>query len=214
LAHELAGLLAEMPESPDIGNDFRAWKNDRLMAHYTLVKPWCELILGQYIPMAVRGAVKGVSLLFPMEKLFEQYVESQLKKQLPAQYWLQSQARSASLCWHDDADIFQLRPDYLVRDGKKTVLAMDAKWKLINSVDRDNKYGLSQSDFYQMFAYGHKYLGGEGDMMLIMPLTELFDCVLPSFDFSADLRLWVTPFDLVTGKLAWPPALSAYLLAP
>jgi 5-methylcytosine-specific restriction enzyme subunit McrC len=25
-----------------------------------------------------------------------------------------------------------------------------------------DKYGLSQADFYQMFAYGHKYLKGGG----------------------------------------------------
>ncbi|MCD9029914.1 McrC family protein [Luteimonas sp. BDR2-5] len=26
--------------------------------------------------------------------------------------------------------------------------------------DSDTKYGLSQADFYQLYAYGQKYLGG------------------------------------------------------
>lgn len=204
LAHELAGLLADIPHSVDTRADFRAWRKDRLMAHYAAVRPWCELVLGEHMPLAVRGAVNGISLLFPMEKLFERYVEVRLSKQLPRPYRLKAQARSESLCVHDGADMFQLRPDFLVHDGDKTMLVMDAKWKLLTVADRDNKYGLSQSDFYQMFAYGHKYLGGAGDMVLIYPKTAELDCPLPRFDFSPDLKLWVAPFDLEAGLLKWP----------
>lgn len=204
LAHELAGLFADMPHSADTGADFRAWRNDRLMAHYAAVRPWCELVLGEHMPLAVRGTVNGISLLFPMEKLFERYVEVQLSKQLPRPYRLKAQARSKSLCVQNGADMFQLRPDFLVLDGDQIMAVMDAKWKLLAVADRDNRYGLRQSDFYQMFAYGHKYLGGAGDMILIYPKTAEFDRPLPRFDFSPDLRLWVAPFDLETGLLKWP----------
>lgn len=204
LAHELAGLLADIPHSVDTKRDFRAWRNDRLMAHYAPVRPWCELVLGQHMPLAVRGAVNGISLLFPMEKLFERYVESRLAKQLLPLYSLKSQARSESLCMHEGATMFQLRPDFLVRNREKTILVMDAKWKLITAADRHNKYGLSQSDFYQMFAYGHRYLGGMGAMVLILPKATGFSEALPAFDFSSDLKLWVVPFDLDLGRLEWP----------
>ena len=173
------------------------------MAHYAAVRPWCELVLGEHMPLAVRGAVNGISLLFPMEKLFERYVEVRLSRQLPQPYRLKAQARSESLCVHDGADMFQLRPDFLVLDGDQIMAVMDAKWKLLAVADRDNRYGLSQSDFYQMFAYGHKYLGGAGDMVLIYPMTAEFDRPLPRFDFSLDLKLWVAPFDLETGLLKW-----------
>lgn len=204
LSHELAGLLAEIPDSKDIQNDFRQWSNVRLMAHYQPVRPWCELVLGQHMPLAVRGKTHGVSLLFPMEKLFERYVEVKLRKQLPAPYTLKVQAASQSLCIHDGGVIFQLRPDFLIKSGKDTVIVLDTKWKLISTNDRENKYGLSQADFYQLFAYGHKHLSGNGEMLLIYPRTGNFTSVLPQFDFSPDLKLWVAPFDLENDKMHWP----------
>lgn len=204
LSHELAGLLAEIPDSKDIQNDFQKWRGDRLMAHYQPIRPWCELVLGQHMPLALRGKTQGISLLFPMEKLFERYVETQLRKQLPVPYTLKTQAASKSLCNHDGRSIFQLRPDFLIKNGQQTVIVLDAKWKLISTNDRDNKYGLSQSDFYQLFAYGHKHLAGKGEMLIIYPQTDNFKVVLPQFYFSLDLKLWVVPFDLTNDIMHWP----------
>jgi 5-methylcytosine-specific restriction enzyme subunit McrC len=211
LSHELAGLLSEIPSSSDIKNDFRLWRKDRLMAHYQPVRPWCELVLGQQMPVALSGKTHGMSMLFPMEKLFEQYVEVQLRKQLPAKYVLKAQAASRSLCKHLGEKIFQLRPDFLVLENSKPVVILDTKWKLINSADRKNKYGLSQTDFYQLFAYGHKHLNGSGKMLLIYPKTDNFDAELPAFTFSDEvnppnppLKLWVVPFDLENDEMLWP----------
>jgi 5-methylcytosine-specific restriction enzyme subunit McrC len=209
LSHELAGLLAEVPHSRNIAADFRQWRNDRLMAHYQPVRPWCELVLGQHMPLAMRGKTHGISLLFPMEKLFERYVEVKLRKQLPASYSLKAQAASQSLCTHQDKSLFQLRPDLLIQCHQETVLVLDTKWKLLSAADTENKYCLSQSDFYQMFAYGHRYLSGEGDMILIYPKTEKFSATLQAFEFSENLRLWVTPFDLENDKMHWPSGIKA-----
>ena len=196
LSHELAGLMAEIPVSRDVQSDFRQWGNDRLMAHYQPVRAWCELVLGQDMPLSLRGSAPGISLLFPMEKLFERYVEVMLSKQLPRPYRLKPQAATHSLCTHMGKNIFKLRPDLLLQRGNDTVAVLDTKWKLISGNDRENKYGLSQADFYQLFAYGHRYLSGQGEMLLIYPKTAGFVDVLPSFDYSPDLRLWVAPFDL------------------
>lgn len=57
-------------------------------------------------------------------------------------------------------------------------------------------YGLNQADFYQLFAYGQKYLGGQGDLVLVYPKRASFLEALPVFEFSEGLRLWVVPFDL------------------
>jgi 5-methylcytosine-specific restriction enzyme subunit McrC len=78
---------------------------------------------------------------------------------------------------------------------------MDTKWKLIDKqkANGTDKYGLSQSDFYQMFAYGQKYLNGTGHMILIYPKSKTFDTPIPySFDFSDNLKLWILPFDIST----------------
>ena len=156
------------------------------------------------MPLAVRGKTNGISLLFPMEKLFERYVEVQLRKQLPAHYRLKSQARSKYLCTLNENNMFQLRPDLLIQCGEIISLVLDTKWKLLSAVDTENKFGLSQNDFYQLFAYGHKYLKGKGEMLLIYPHTKTFPDLRHPFVFSPDLRLWVVSFDLENDKMQWP----------
>lgn len=208
LAHELAGILAELPESKNTTLDFRQWRNDRLMTYYQPVRPWCDLVLGQQMPIAMQGSTQGISLLFPMEKLFETFVEKKLRKFIPLPYVLKSQANSKFLCEHDQGHMFQLRPDLLIKKGPNVVAVLDTKWKLISAANKIDKYGLSQGDFYQLFAYGHKYLeDGRGKMMLIYPKTAAFPSALGEFKYSNELKLWVTPFDLDTETMEWPVGL-------
>ena len=200
LAHELRSLLQEVPASSLVREDFRAWRTERLMAHYQPIKPWCELILNQQMPVAVAGEWQGISLLFPMEKLFERYVEAWLRRSLPPEAKLTAQASSEYLCEHDHGRIFRLEPDLLIRQGGQCWV-LDTKWKRLNTADRDKKYGLSQSDFYQLFAYGQKYLQGRGELVLIYPRRKAFQQALPPFDFGGGLRLWVLPFDMDAERL-------------
>lgn len=195
LSHELRGVLHGVPASQSVCDDFRAWRTDRLMAHYQPIKPWCELILNQQMPIAVAGEWQGISLLFPMEKLFERYVEAWLRRSLPPGAKLTAQAASEFLCEHQDGRMFRLEPDLLVRKGGQSWV-LDSKWKRLSATDRDKKYGLSQSDFYQLFAYGQKYLQGRGELVLIYPRRADFQQALAPFDFGGGLRLWVLPFDM------------------
>lgn len=197
LSHKLAGSLQELPKSDDVEKDFRLWRNDRLMAHYQPLRPWCELILHQHMPKAVAGTFRGISLLFPMEKLFESYVEKQLRSALPAGARLQKHARTKYLCSHSHTFFFRLEPDlFLNLNGEKIIL--DTKWKLLDASDSKKKYGIGQADMYQLFAYGHKYLRGKGRLILLYPSHEKFnkDKVISDFKFDNDLRLSVLPFDL------------------
>lgn len=196
LAHELRSLLVDVPSSSRPESDLRGWSSERLMAHYRAVKPWCELILNEQMPFAVTGQWQGISLLFPMEKLFERYVESWLRGRLLPGATLRSQARTEYLCQHDNDSIFRLEPDFLIHQGGQQWV-LDTKWKLIDSGNRVKNYGLSQSDFYQLFAYGRKYLKQSGgQLVLIYPSHSDFSKALASFDFHDNLRLCVLPFDL------------------
>lgn len=200
LAQELSFRLAEIPASRQEEQDFRAWGQDRLLAHYRPVKPWCELILNQHMPLAVAGEYQGMSLLFPMEKLFERFVARWLRGSLAVGVEMRTPARSQSLCEHQQKPIFQLEPDILIADGSQRWI-LDIKWKLLDATKRADKYGLSQADFYQLFAYGQRYLGGTGRMALIYPRTETFQSPLDAFDFGDGLSLEVLPFDLDQERL-------------
>lgn len=200
LAHELLIVLRELPPSANPADDFKRWRSDRLMAHYEPVRPWCELVLGRRTPLSVSGNWRGVSMLFPMEKLFERYVEAALRRALPPSAVLTSQAASRYLCQYEGKGFFQLRPDLSLTLGDQRWI-LDAKWKRLDTSAQDNRFGLSQPDFYQMFAYGQKYLDGVGDLVLIYPRTSRFLAPLGPFAYSDTMRLWALPFDLDTGRL-------------
>lgn len=197
LAQELRHLLMEVPASRDIEGDFRQWRDDRLMAHYRASRPWCELILYRAMPSALQGEWRGISLLFPMEKLFERYVESSLREQLQPGANLKAQAASEYLCHHQGQGIFQLQPDLLLHHGDHRWV-LDVKWKRLDSDNREGKYGISQGDLYQLFAYGHKYLKdqNEGHLVLIYPSWRKLTAPLPPFHLDDRLTLWVLPFEL------------------
>lgn len=203
LSHELATFLAPVPHSQDVANDFRRWRSDRLMAHYRALRPWCSLILNEQTPLSILGEWHGASLLFPMEKVFERYVETCLRQILPSDAVLTSSASSKHLCSHKGESWFLLRPDFLVQRGQQRVV-LDTKWKRLDEslAGSRDKYGLSQSDFYQLFAYGQRYLDGEGTLLLVYPMTSTFRSPLEEFAFDGKLRLAVVPFDLEKGCLS------------
>ena len=204
-AHALAGLFADITGSRDVANDLRAWRKTRLMSHYNAVRPWCELALGQHMPVAHAGATQGLSLLFPMERLFERYVEHHLQaRMVGTDYRIKRQAASQYLCKYDKRDLFLLKPDMLLKQGEKICMVLDVKWKLLSNQAQSNKYGLQQSDFYQMFAYGYKYLAGVGEMMLIYPTTPDFTGCMGRFEYAPGLGLRVAGFDLENDNMVLP----------
>lgn len=99
--------------------------------------------------------------------------------------------------------IVNLRPDLLILKDKQTLCVLDTKWKLLDSSDSKNTYGISQSDIYQLYAYGHKYLKGQDQkrLMLIYPKTERFQEPLPAFYYEDGFRLDAVPFDIDKGEL-------------
>jgi 5-methylcytosine-specific restriction enzyme subunit McrC len=166
---------------------------------------WVRLILQEHSPLVGMGSYYAPSLLFPMERVFEDFVAKYLKKQIKTNdFFIKTQVHNHALVEHKGKTLFGLKPDLLLVSEQNNIFVMDTKWKLINSAKRKDSYGLRQSDFYQLHAYGHHYLNGEGCMALIYPKTEEFSEALPVFNYSEKLRLWVLPFDLENKNLCLP----------
>jgi len=213
-ARTLRFVFSEIPESADHRRDLQHWSTDRALIDYRGLKPWCELILSRKSPLFMAGTFSGLSFLFPMEQLFERYVASILRKRVEPGYRLVAQASRYSLATHLGANWFRLKPDLIVErfDGS-CCSVLDTKWKRIDERlgTAKEKYGLSQSDFYQMATYGERYLNGSGDMFLVYPRTTDFNHYLPPFELSKDLRLWVVPFDLESDEIDLPQAVVSGL---
>lgn len=217
LARELCFIFADIPVSEQPEIDFTRVRLDRGMAHYETALAWARLILRNESPLTGSGGYRAPSLLFPMEAVFEAFVAKHLAKQLNDSYSLLTQAFSSSLVNHNKQSWFRLKPDLLVQVAKVNKLVLDTKWKLLdtNKTNKTEKYGLEQSDFYQLHAYGQNYLNGKGDMVLIYPRTDNFDQPLPVFTFINGQQLWVLPFCLKDKRLLLPPceALNDYFHA-
>ena len=185
------------------------------MAHYNEPMAWAQLILRGMSPSALQGNTKAISLLFPMEAVFESFVAQTLSYELPPHLKVLPQAATYSLVKHGLKDCFKLRPDLLIQSHKpvQTKMVMDTKWKLVNNSQQTKSlYGLAQADFYQMFAYGQKYLGGNGEMYLIYPAHDDFSQPIPQhFAFSETLKLWVVPYRIMAKcgeRMMWPNDVS------
>lgn len=208
LARELEFVFADVPVATQPKEDFQRVRRDRGMAYYADALAWSRIILDEESPLTGAGGYRAPSLLFPMEAVFEAFVAKHLAKQLDGPLVLKTQVQSHYLTRHLDRDWFRLKPDLLIQEGDSDTVVLDTKWKLLNGslANGKEKYGLAQNDFYQMHAYGQRYLKGKGDVVLIYPKTAEFSCPLPEFNFlGADgLRVWVVPFCLRHKKLSVP----------
>lgn len=208
VARELGFVFADVPLSVDVALDVQRIRLDRGMGYYESALDWAKLILQGLSPISGMGKHHAPSLLFPMEAVFEAYVEKHLARQLRDDFVLKAQASSQYLVAHDAQRWFRLKPDLLVKQKQTTRLVLDTKWKLLDSAKKNGreKYQLSQADFYQLYAYGHHYLDGNGDIVLIYPKTDAFAEPLPVFEFpkAHGLRLWVLPFCLKKRQLILP----------
>lgn len=206
LGKELQFALDGIPSSINYVADFRKWSTDRTLVHYRSAKSWCELILSYQSPISFSGHHQSISFLFPMEILFERYVAIKLRHSLPPNLMLKTQSSSQTLVYHCSPKServegwFRLKPDIVISNKctKEHICVADTKWKRINENHRSAKwkYGISQSDMYQLFAYGEKYLRGKGDLFLIYPKYENFTERLAPFLYNDGLKLHVVPYDL------------------
>ncbi|MBU1000957.1 MAG: McrC family protein [Proteobacteria bacterium] len=200
LCREHLFTFNDIPPSTNHACDFHCYRSDRNMAHYDEVMMWCRMLLGGNSPLPQFGKRQCISLLFPMEKLFEDYVAAKLKRQQP-NWQISTQTSTEHLIQnHKRRKLFKLKPDILIREEGRQVVA-DTKWKLISTIK--SGYGISQSDLYQVYAYGHKYLSSQDtkEVILIYPMTGEFMRPLDPFAFENGFILRVLPFDIEAGHL-------------
>lgn len=154
---------------------------NRTNKEYEQLMIWSKVFLRKKSFLPKAGSDSAITLLYPMEKLFEAYVGQEVKRIFENHGEVQEvhlQHRKHYLFEQTQPvkhSIFRLIPDVAIESaldlGKFVV--MDTKWKKISS-DASNKYGISQTDLYQMYAYSKKYAHEQkgAPVWLIYPKTE------------------------------------------
>ena len=208
---QLLWALDEVPASASLPDDLMAVRQrngvvaSRLFRRYEPALRWAEALLGGRaygVAPAPSGPRQWVSpsLLFPMQRVFEDYVAHGVRLYWPEAGTVTVQESSAHLVdEHAGRPKFKLRPDILIRHGGRT-LVLDTKWKVVTGDEPGGgNYGIEQADLYQLYAYGKKYAAN--DLFLIYPANDAFHEPLPVFNYDATTRLHVVPF-AVTNPLA------------
>ena len=130
---------------------------DRSSTRWRELLSMARLFLGDRHQQTSSGPTDGYALLFEMNIIFEDYVARLLARALArTDLTVSAQGGHRNCLFEEETGRFQTRPDLIIRRGRQIALIIDTKWKRITRID-DPKLGVSQSDVYQLMAYGRLY---------------------------------------------------------
>jgi 5-methylcytosine-specific restriction enzyme subunit McrC len=135
---------------------------DRTNGRWRELLDLARLLLSERFQTSTAGAGAGFSLLFDMSALFEEYVARMLRRALVGSDLRVVSQGGRRYCLEAESggQLFQTRPDILVKRGEDIIQVIDTKWKRLGSRLDDPKHGVAQGDVYQMMAYGQIYQCG------------------------------------------------------
>ena len=192
LLRRLRATFENVPESADVKADWERHHVDRSMHLYAPVMQWVGLFLFNRGLTTFAGQHANISLLFPMEKVFENFVTHSFGR-YQRRYRVAAQHPQWKLATIDGKGVFTTKPDIALKDGKRVTFILDAKWKGIDASSEDSKHGIDQNDMYQLYAYGKLY--GCEAVALVYPCTRQFASEL-RYQFFDGLPLVCLPFDV------------------
>lgn len=161
LKDKVGRLLLDFPELPDVAVNealFQRIRYDRKTAHYEEAIHIAAMLLLHYRPDVTGGHQHVLAILFDMNKLWEEYVYRQLKKQpgytvaaqRKKQFWLPEAGRSFK----------EIKPDIvLAKKGSDARIIIDTKWKTPDG----NKP--ADDELKQMFAYNEYWEAGQAVLL-------------------------------------------------
>ncbi len=185
---EFLFVFDEIKVSHNIKTDFEKIKLNRQLKDYEQVLLWCKTFLLENSFSPYKGNDIAFALLFDMNLLFESYVYDYLKKSGKFEN-IKNQDKKHHLAYEDEKGKFALKPDIVIDDGK---IIVDTKWKILS--ESKSNQGISQSDMYQLYAYGKKYKSK--NLYLIYPKDELINGNLYHYYEDNELPLQILFFDV------------------
>ena len=154
--------------SSNYDRDFSQVVINRSNKEYETIMNWSRVFLYNKSFTTFSGNTTARALLFPMERIFESFVSSELQKETRSTHWSMS-TQDRGLFLFDEPEKFSLRPDIVVTKENNDRVILDTKWKALINNERSN-YGVSQADMYQMYAYAKKY--DSNKVFVIYPLNQ------------------------------------------
>jgi 5-methylcytosine-specific restriction enzyme subunit McrC len=159
---ELRHAMSEVSDACPLADQLQRLRTDRVNYQLKPLLTLAKLILGNSNPdlgRTAQGAHSTYALVWDMNVLFEEYVGRLTRAVLAPRGFVVDLQEDASVYLAKETlgrrYAFLLRPDILVRDGRKAAVVADTKWKRLDP--REPHLGVSASDVYQVLAYAHRY---------------------------------------------------------
>lgn len=151
-------------------NHFEKLVNDRKTQPYLRAIDIAKMIILNYSPNLNSGNDNMLTLLFDMNKLWEEYIYRILQKHKPTGYQVSFQ--NSDKFWEHKT----IRPDIVITNDQDENFVIDTKWKIINANNP------SDDDLKQMFTYN---LHWEAEKTLLLyPKINQEDSKFGKFHFN------------------------------
>ena len=183
---------ADVPQSANLHADRQQYQVDRSMPHYGPVMQWVGLFLFGHGLTTYSGRHRNLSLLFPMEQVFEDFVTHSFRR-YQSDYRVTAQGPQNHLASLDGQDAFTMKPDISLRKGARVAFILDAKWKDLDTSFDAPRHGIDQADLYQLYAYAKGY--DCNAVALVYPRSQNFRTKL-QYRLLDDVTLLCLPFDV------------------
>jgi 5-methylcytosine-specific restriction enzyme subunit McrC len=185
-------IFDNVQTSKNIDKDIVKINLYRGMEYYEVPLKFAKLFLKDKSFTSLSGKDNVFALLFPMQKLFEEYLAIVLnnsKNELGADKVLINGGKNEYFLSGNNA---RLEPDYLLKMKNSKDIIVDAKWKIVDEI-------LSSNDIYQIFSYLNFYDCSDTAYLFVPQNNNLQDEL--NFDYqqligTSDKKLKVIFIDL------------------
>lgn len=191
---EILFILDEVSDVKVSAEDCINIRFNPMFGDFETVRDYCYLFLNNCISYDYKNDLKLFAFLLPMDYVFEDFIFGFIDKEIK-EIRAKSQVISKYL---DQKENFTLRPDLVLQLGSRKIIA-DTKYKIIYSDKNDLTSGISQSDLYQMLAYGVRFRINE--IKLFYPETinnSILDCkeINIKDEFAKDIDINIRAYQL------------------
>ena len=161
---EILFILDEVSDCQSTADECANIQFNPMFSSFETVRDYCTLFLRHSVSFSYKNDLKLFAFLLPMEYVFEDFIFGFIDQEIEE---IQAKAQDTTT-FLDNNKSYQLKPDLLLNIGGRKVIT-DTKYKMVYADEQDPKNGISQSDIYQMVAYGIRFK--INDIVLLYPET-------------------------------------------
>ncbi len=170
----LSATIAHLEDVTEQRVNYRDCLKVRLNAYqqdYIPILDYCKMFLSFRMADVSSGEYGIDHVFIQTSSLFENFAAGYLASRLPSDWTLEVKKRGY-LVVENNEDLFQYENDLLLKQKNSgSVIIGDAKYKQIDLSNREEKYGISQADIYQMISYAVRR--GADKVLLLYPGTKI-----------------------------------------